>query len=393
MRIGLMCLSSLGGSSRIATELASELARRHHTVHLFARTPPFGDKHGGDGRLTLHTVAPRREVNLHPARLDVDWSIEDYQHYLTGVLDCIASEGLDVLHFHYGVPFAFVAAEVRAQLGWATPLLVGTLHGTDVSLYGRDPATAPRLGQALRRLDGLTTVSNNHAQLAAELFSLPEPPQIIPDFIDLSKFRPGLVKHLDGLWGSTRPRIVHISNFRSVKDTPTVARIFAGIRRQIDAELWLIGDGPDMEQVKEILRQRGLEQDVRYWGLQNDVGPILTQADLLIMTSRAESFCLAALEAMGCGVPVLATRVGGLPEVVIHGKSGLLFAPDDDEAAVGLAVSLLSNPLRHRAMRKMAIRRAAHFDQRRIVPRYERLYQRLLSQNFRSNALAPARAA
>jgi glycosyltransferase involved in cell wall biosynthesis len=129
---------------------------------------------------------------------------------------------------------------------------------------------------------------------------------------------------------------------------------------------------------------------VRYWGLRNDVGTILAQADLLIMTSRAESFCLAALEAMGCGVPILATRVGGLPEVVIHGKSGLLFSLDDYEAAVGLAVSLLSNPAQHRAMRKMAVRRAAHFDQRRIVPRYENLYQRLLSQKSRSNTPALA---
>ena len=164
MRIGLMCLSSFGGSTRIATQLAVELAHRQHAVHLFTRTPPFDDGHCGNGHLILHTVAPMREVDLHPARLYVDWSAEDYQLYLTRVLDCIATAGLDVLHFHYGVPFAFLAAEVRAQLGWATPLLVGTLHGTDVSLYGRDPVTAPRLGQALRSLDGLTTVSNSHAQ-------------------------------------------------------------------------------------------------------------------------------------------------------------------------------------------------------------------------------------
>ena len=374
-----MCLASFGGSARIATQLATEFARRNHTVHLFSRTPPFDNNHSCNGRLTLHTVAPTREVDLHPARLHVDWSAEVFQLFVTRVLDCINTMGLDVLHFHYGVPFAFVAAEVRERLGWATPLLVGTLHGTDVSVHGRDRATACRLTQALRSLDGLTTVSHSHAKLATNLLSLPDPPQIIPNFIDLSRFRSTQETRPNGQAGSTRPRIVHVSNFRPVKNTAAVARIFAKIRRQIEAELWLIGEGPDLAQVKDILQQNGVERDVRYWGLQQEVGPILAQADLLLMTSRAESFCLAALEAMACGVPVLATRVGGLPEVVIHGKSGLLFPLGDPDAAARLAIDILSNPAQHRAMREMAVHRAAHFDQRRIVPRYEALYERLLA--------------
>lgn len=373
MRIGLMCLASFGGSARIATQLAVELARRDHIVHLFTRTPPFNNPCFGDGRLTLHTVAPVRENGLHPARLHVQWSPEDYQLFLNNVLNCITTTGLDVLHFHYGIPFAFVAAEVRAQLGWATPLLVGTLHGTDVSIYGRNPDVAPRLMQALSSLDGLTTVSHNHAHLAADLLDLPEPPQIIPNFINLTCFQsiPAARVH------RTRPRIVHVSNFRPIKDTPAVARIFAGIRRHLDAELWLIGDGPDMAQVQEIVRQNGLEQDVRYWGLQHEVGDILARADLLLMTSQAESFCLAALEAMACGLPVLATNVGGLPEVVLNGKTGCLFPPGNDQQAVRLAVELLSDPGRHQCMRRAALRQAARFGPHQIVPRYEALYQNL----------------
>jgi N-acetyl-alpha-D-glucosaminyl L-malate synthase BshA len=380
MRIGIMCLASFGGSARIATQLATELSHRNHTVHLFTRTPPFEDDRYGNGRLKLHMVASTRETELHPAWLHVHWSEADYQQLLDQVLECIAVDGLDLLHFHYGVPFAFVAAEVKQRLGWASPLLVGTLHGTDVSTYGRDPTVRPRLARALRSLDSLTTVSDSHAQLAGELFGLATPPQIIPNFIDLTRFPVASAGHLNGRADPPRPRIAHVSNFRPVKDTPALARIFAGIRQHMEAELWLIGEGPDLDQVKSILSQAGLEQDVRFWGLQHDVGAILAQADLLLMTSRAESFCLAALEAMACGLPVLATRVGGLPEVVTDGESGCLFPIDQPDVAVDLAIGLLSNPAQHRAMRQAALKQAARFDAHQIVPRYEALYQNLLDR-------------
>jgi len=141
-----------------------------------------------------------------------------------------------------------------------------------------------------------------------------------------------------------------------------------------------------METVKSILQQGQAEEDVCYWGLQQDVGPLVAQTDLMLMTSQSESFCLAALEAMACGVPVLATRVGGLPELVSHGKTGFLFPVGDRDAAVRLAVNLLSNPAQHQAMREMAVHRAVHFDQHRIVPRYEDLYQRLLYRKSRSSS-------
>jgi N-acetyl-alpha-D-glucosaminyl L-malate synthase BshA len=236
------------------------------------------------------------------------------------------------------------------------------------------------LTQALRRLDGLTTVSYSQARLAANLFNLPAPLQVIPNFIDLSSFQPAPAGQSNGKTRAGRPRIAHVSNFRPVKDAPGVARIFVEIRRQMEAELWLIGEGPEMDQVQAILRQGGVEQDVRYWGLQHDVGKILAQTDLLLMASQAESFCLAALEAMACGVPVLATRVGGLPEVVLDGKTGYLFPMDEPQMAVRLAVELLSNSAQHRAMRQAAIQRAARFSLDKIVPRYEALYQTLLSR-------------
>ena len=159
-----------------------------------------------------------------------------------------------------------------------------------------------------------------------------------------------------------------------------MARIFIGIRQHMEVELWLIGEGPDMGEVVSILEQGQVENDVRYWGLQPNVAPLLAQTDLLLMTSRSESFCLAALEAMACNVPVLATQVGGVPEVVIHGQTGFLVPAGDHHAAVRAAVNLLSNPIQHQLMRVTAGRQAAKFGHNKIVPAYENLYQGLLNQ-------------
>jgi N-acetyl-alpha-D-glucosaminyl L-malate synthase BshA len=385
MRIGIMCLASFGGSARIATQLAVQLAERGHRVHLFARTTPFDDKHYARG-VTLHTVTPDREAGIHPAQLYTDWSAEGFQAYVSRVLDVIASEGLDILHFHYAMPFASVALEVKRSLEWMAPPVIGTLHGTDVSVHGRDPVIGPLLAQTLRHMDELTTVSNSHAFLAVDVLGLSPRPVVIPNFVDLSRFRPRdllpISSHEVGAKLSVRPRprIAHVSNFRPVKDAQSMARIFLGIREHMEAELWLIGDGPEMDSVRSILQQSGFEKDVRYWGLNRDVAPLLAQTDLLLMTSLSESFCLAALEAMACGVPVLATRVGGLPEVVVHGKTGFLYPAGDSQTAVRLAVELLSDQARHRAMREAAARHACRFGCEQIVPMYEDVYQRVLER-------------
>jgi len=377
MRIGILCLASFGGSARVATQLAVKLSQRGHRVHLFARTAPFGILHHADG-IQLHIVKRNMETGVNPARLDTEWTSDDYEAFLSNILDVIGDEGLDILNFHYAVPLAFLAAEVKRRLGWAAPLLIGTLHGTDVSKYGRDPVKNFQLTQVLSNIDALTTVSDNHALLATELFGLFSPPIVIPNFVDLSEFRP-LHAHLSTATRlHPKPRIAHVSNFRAVKDPQSMARIFLGIREQMEAELWLIGDGPEMEAVRSILEPSGFGEDVRYWNLQGNVADLLAQTDLLLMTSLSESFCLAALEAMACGVPVLATNVGGLPEVVLHEETGFLFPVGDCDMAVRLAVELLSNRDQHEAMSKAAVCRAASFVDDRIVPIYEDLYRRLL---------------
>ncbi len=371
MRIGFMCHASFGGSARVAIDLAVALARRGHRVHVFTGPGPLVDGRR-EPNMVFHTVAQDGSDRLHPTTLHTRWSDEDFQRYTTRILQVIATEGLDVLHFHYAVPFAFVARTLRDVLAGGAPLLIGTLHGTDVTNFGRDPVMGPQLSEALQANDVLTTVSNSHARLSAQVLGLPSYPQVIPNFIDVQRFRPD---DRQSFPSGRRPRIAHISNFRPVKDARSMARIFLGIRTRLDAELWLIGSGEEMGAVRSIFDSSTFAGDVIYMGLQNDVAPLLRQVDLLLVTSRHESFSLVALEAMATGVPVLATEVGGLPEVVLHGRTGMLFPPRDHALAVDMAVDLLSDPERRRNMRESAVRHARQFTVERAVRSYEEIYQ------------------
>ena len=370
LRIGIMCHSSFGGSARIATELAIGLAKRGHIVHLFARSLPFG-YWDASSDVHLHIITSPAENTLHPAELHIDWLDKEFEAYLSEVMKIAIT--LDVLHFQYAVPFAYVADEVRRRLGAASPLVMGTLHGTDVSIHGRDPVRGPKLIQALQSADVLTTVSVSHSRLSAEIFGLTTLPHVIQNFVDLEKFHPRDVDAF-ALSPGRKLRISHISNFRAVKQPEVMAQVFLKIREKMEAELWLIGDGPEMDGVKTFFRKNGLEGDVRYWDIQQEVAGLLAQTDLLLITSRMESFCLAALEAMACGVPVVAPCVGGIPEVVMDGKTGLLYNVDQPEQAVQSAMEILSDPVRYNQMSVSAFQHARNYDRHKGVLDYEDLY-------------------
>lgn len=373
MRIGMMCHPSFGGSACIGIELAMALARRGHCVHLFTHSTPQGYWRPIPN-LILHTLKHNADNDRDPTALNTDWPEDDIVQFTGQILRVIVTSGLDVIHYHYTMPFAFVAQRLRVQLGEAAPRLIGTLHGTDVTRFGKDPEIGPRLAKALRSCDTLTSVSESHADLSRTVLGLGRPPHVVPNFIDLARFQPHPRQRHDP--SAARPRLIHISNFRPVKDPCSVARIFLRIRECLDAELWLIGDGEEMPAVQALCQQSAFANDVRYLGLQDDITSDLRKTDLLLMTSLYESFCLVALEAMACGVPVLATEVGGLPEVVHHGVTGMLFPLGEHAQAVEMAVNLLSDPSEHRAMRQAAIRHAQQFDVHRIVPAYESLYRR-----------------
>jgi L-malate glycosyltransferase len=372
MRVGILCHSGIGGSVRIACTLASELAERGHRVHVVAQRPPVTDWLRESG-VSVHSLLPPVNGGL-PVGLKVDWRPDEQAEFRSLVAAVAHNERLQVLHAHYAVPFAHVAASLARELGQSGPVTVTTLHGTDVSIHGREPSQRRLLSESLRGLAAVTTVSHDHARLARHLFALPESPLVIPNFIDTTQFKPTRSPH------AGRPRIAHVSNFRSVKDPRSLAHVFLAVRERIDAELWLVGDGPSLPALREMVSEARAEGAVRFLGATTDVAPILREADLLLMTSVVESFCVAAAEAMACGIPVVAPRVGGLAEVVNDGTTGHLFPVGAHAEAVDAVVELLARPSLRRRAGKAARQEVGRYASKSIVPRYERLYRELVDR-------------
>jgi L-malate glycosyltransferase len=372
MRVGILCHSGIGGSVRIACTLASELAERGHRVHVVAQRPPVADWLRDSG-VFVHSLLPPVNGGL-PVGLKVDWGPDEQAEFRSLVAGVARNERLQVLHAHYAVPFAHFAASLARELGQSGPVTVATLHGTDVSIHGREPSQRRLLSESLRVLAAVTTVSHDHARLARHLFALPESPLVIPNFIDTTQFKPTRSPH------GGRPRIAHVSNFRSVKDPRSLAHVFLAVRERIDAELWLVGDGPSLPALREMVSEARAEGAVRFLGATTDVAPILREADLLLMTSVVESFCVAAAEAMACGIPVVAPRVGGLAEVVGDGTTGHLFPVGAHAQAVDAVVELLARPSLRRRAGKAARQQIGRFASESIVPRYEKLYRGLVDR-------------
>jgi N-acetyl-alpha-D-glucosaminyl L-malate synthase BshA len=372
LRVGLLCHDSVGGSARVAVNLSLALAERGHDVHLFARSTPL-ELRDGCGP-ALHTLSRRRAAGRSAARLDTAWPAADVEALVALVVEVARDEELDLLHFHYAAPFAEVAERARRRLRPRAPAVVGTLHGTDVSGFDIQADTRRRLAGVLACANVLTTVSSSHAELAVQTFGLAEPPDVIPNFIDARRFQPRA-----GAGGPPRrPRIVHVSNFRPVKQPLIVASVFGAVRRSADAELWLVGDGEGMPGLRGALERDGLADATRCFGLRLDLDRILPEADLLLVTSRTESFCLAALEAAACGVPAVAPRVGGLPDTVVDGETGILFEGGDDRGAADALLRLLDDGSLRRRLAAAAVAHAGRLSHDAVVPRYERLYRDVL---------------
>lgn len=380
MNIGIMCHSSFGGSTRIAIELAKQLARRNHSLHLLTtHFPPFPIYHQQGEEIHIHSLSPERRENA--AQLETEWQLVTQQKYLSQINEVIKNYKLDILHFHFALPFAFFAQKIRQSCDLNLPILVGTIHGTDITYLEKNHTLKNDLSQALQAVDGITTVSRNYAERSQRVFDLAESPRVIPNFIDMSEFetiKSSPQKSPLEISSKNRYKIIHISNFRPVKNVLTLVKAFEIITKKIDAELWLVGDGPDMEEVKSFLVNHHLENRVHYLGFQPNIVVFLKQADLLFMSSLEESFCLVALEAMACGVPVLATDVGGISEVVINHQTGLLFPVGDYDQAARFAIDLLSNKEQYLIMQSNAQKHAQKFSSELIVPLYEKFYQELM---------------
>ena len=376
MRIGILCHPTYGGSGVVASELALSLAENQHRVHLFSHDmPPRLARAPGPVEVHVAQGSPYPLFHSTPHDLAI----------MSRILDLHRSEGLDVLHAHYAIPHAVSALQVRsaaAQAGLEPLQVVTTLHGTDITLVGNDPSYAPLTRYAIAASDAVTAVSEDlKERTAANFHGVPACGiEVIPNFVDLEEFRPGASD-------PGRPSAVHVSNFRKVKRVPWLVEAFALAledlsSRGLDAELVLVGDGPQHGEARRIAQQRGLEDHVKFLGLRDALPDLLSPADEFCVASTEESFGLSALEAMACGTAVVGTSVGGLPEVVEDGVSGLLCPVDDLEGFARHLVSTLADRERSAAMGAAARERATLlFDRRQVVEQYEGLYRRLLQGN------------
>ncbi len=381
MRIAIVCYPVTGGSGVVATLLAQALARRGHHVHLISSARPFRLDGSASGALIHFHQVPRENYPLfeHPP----------YESLLVGTLvHVVRHYQVDLVHVHYAVPHAICALQAGMIVAglWQgeKPLpVVTTLHGTDITIVGRHWALFPVVQYALRSSSGVTAVSRYLARETARVFGFSEI-TVIPNFLPMWTYDPERigrewqVGQLRRTITSSRFLLLHVSNFRRVKRVDRILRVFARVRVRLSAHLLMIGDGPERENAERLAHELGIAHAVTFLGVREDIRPYLAMADLFVLLSDEESFGLSALEALAMGVPVVGTRIGGLPEVVSHGKCGLLFSPEREEEIAEGIVGLLQDRSRYRAMCAEARRWACRFDEEKIVARYEALYGALL---------------
>lgn len=363
MNIGISCYPTFGGSGVIATEVGLGMARRGHRVHLFAYDRPARLDADAEG-VVFHRV----EVRDYPVFHHPPYALA----LASRLVDVSRHEPLDILHVHYAVPHATSAFLAREILGERAPRIVTTLHGTDITLVGSDPSYRPITRFSIARSDRVTVPSAWLADETRRRLDLADTPiDVIPNFVDTARFRPRATER-----GIGPARLVHVSNFRGVKRVPDVVAIFAGVLAKRPARLALVGDGPELGKVEAFADRLGVRTHIDFLGERHDVRGVLAEADLFLMPSASESFGVAALEAQAMGVPVVASDVGGLPEVVAHGETGLLFPAGDIVAMTHGALELLADPTRLTAMGAHARRRAVErFEMDAVLDRYDALYR------------------
>jgi L-malate glycosyltransferase len=373
VNIGIICYASVGGSGIVATELGKALARRGHQVHFISTETPFrlGEFQAG---LSFHQVlTPTYPLFREP----------QYLLSLSNKIVQVAREfSLDVIHAHYAIPHAtagFLSRQVVGAHGGKAPRVVTTLHGTDITLVGSDPSYSEIVAFSIEQSDLVTAVSRSLRASTYQQLGVKREIEVIPNFLDCGIHRRQRVGDLRKRFVGKDEHakiVIHVSNFRPVKRIDAVMAIFDRIRREVPAHLLLVGDGPELATAYRLAREFGIATLVHSLGAQEEVVPLLSIADLFLLPSAQESFGLAALEAMACEVPVVASGVGGLPEVIEHGVSGFLYPPDAIDEMAASGVMLLRDCEKHRAIAQAACTRVREeFCAEKIVPMYEASYQ------------------
>lgn len=374
MKVGITCYPTYGGSGAVATELGIALAARGHEVHFITYEHPFRLPHFLP-RVTFHEVNIGRYPLFEYPPYDLALAVRMH--------DVVLSQGLDLLHVHYAIPHAtsaWIAKEMLATQGRKLPV-VTTLHGTDITIVGQDHSYHSITRFSIERSDRITSVSQWLKDETVKAFGCENcRVEVIPNFVDPVAFERS--HHGDALrkeLGGGRPVLMHISNFRPVKRVRDVVRVFAKVRAQRPCTLVMVGDGPERSGAEEEARELGVAADVRFLGRIDDVAPLLAAADLYLFPSESESFGLSALEALASGVPVVAARVGGVPEVVQDGITGALRPLGDIDGMAAAAIELLEPARWAQVSAAAAADARARFSTADVVQQYERLYEEALA--------------
>ncbi len=374
MKIGIVCYPTFGGSGVVATELGKGLADRGHQVHFVTYNQParldlFSEN------LFYHEVA----VSNYPL-----FDFPPYELALASrLVDVVRFEKLDLLHVHYAIPHAsaaFMAKQILMGYGIYIPV-VTTLHGTDITLVGRDRTFKPVVTFSINKSDGVTAVSEHLRNDTFEFFEIENDIRVIPNFIDLKRFSLKPKDHFKkAIAPSGEKIIVHTSNFRKVKRTDDVIRIFAKLVKKIPSKLLMVGDGVERSRCEQLCRDLDVCDNVRFLGKQDAIEEILSVSDLFLMPSESESFGLAALEAMACKVPVISSNAGGLPELNVEGVTGYLKNVGDVDGMAERAIYMLEDESRLKTFKENALARAKEFDLANILPEYENYYVEVIER-------------
>lgn len=379
MRIGIVCYPTFGGSGVVATELGMALAQKGHIVHFITYDRPV--------RLRDHP-----NVFYHEVRVS-DYPLFDYQPYelvLTSKLVDVAKfEGLDLMHVHYAIPHAsaaWMAQRILAAQGIFVPFIT-TLHGTDITLVGRDPSFEPVITFSMERSNAITAVSESLKRDTYEHFPLKHAAQggpginVIPNFVCVEQYKKVPDAAMRERYAPNgEALLVHVSNFRPVKRVEDVIHMFNALRKRLPARLLMIGDGPERQRLQDMCRQSSSCDVIHFLGKMTRPEEVMASCDLFVLPSESESFGLSALEAMACGVPVVSSDTGGLPEVNIHGVSGLLSPVGDVEAMTANAFTILKDEASRARFREGAMEQAMRFDLHRVLPLYEGLYNAVVAE-------------
>lgn len=373
MKIGITCYPTYGGSGIVATELGIELADRGHEVHFISYALPMR-LNKSNANIQFHEV----EVNTYP--------LFDHPPYAlalaTKMAEVAETKGLDLLHCHYAIPHSVSAFLAKSMLHPRRLPVVTTLHGTDITLVGSDRSYLPITRFSIDQSDGVTAVSQFLKEATINVIGVKNKIEVIYNFVNCNKYRPSSNQQLKKHFAPNGEKIlIHVSNFRAVKRPADVVEIFQRVQVELPTVLLMVGDGPERSKAEWSARDNGIEEKVHFLGKQDNIEELIGLSDLLLLPSENESFGLVALEAMACEVPVVASRVGGLPEVITDGVEGFLVEPQDVTNMAARALYILSDESRRREMGARA-RETAHvrFCSTKIIPAYEAFYRKVLEQ-------------